>query len=143
MVGGIFSIDREYYFEVGAYDDEMVYYGGENIETTIRIWTCGGQVETIPCSRVAHIEKHRKPYTTPNGLGYVNTQNCVRVVDVWFDEYKAIYYALNPLARHVQTDTSKRAELRRRLQCRPFKWFLDNIFPESSLFEKYYAVGSV
>lgn len=65
MVGGLFSMDRDFFFKLGGYDEGMTIYGGENIELTIRIWTCGGRVETTPCSRVAHIAKNRKPYTLP------------------------------------------------------------------------------
>lgn len=143
MVGGIYAIDREFYLSLGGYDEFMTYYGGENVEMTIRAWTCGGQVEQIQCSRVGHIAKLQKPYTIPGGLDLVNTKNCVRLVDVWFDEYKTIYYGLNPSAKQERTDTSKRAELRRRLQCKPFKWFLENVYPESPYGIPHYAIGTV
>lgn len=32
MVGGLFVIDRMYFYEIGLYDIEMFYWGGENVE---------------------------------------------------------------------------------------------------------------
>ena len=37
MVGCAFAVDREFFFEVGGYDEGMVIWGGENIEQSIRV----------------------------------------------------------------------------------------------------------
>lgn len=37
MVGGLFSIDRDFFFEIGSYDEGMLIWGGENIEMSIRV----------------------------------------------------------------------------------------------------------
>ena len=53
---------------------------------TIQIWMCGGSLEIIPCSRVGHIFRKRRPYSSPGGDAM--TKNSVRVASVWMDEYK-------------------------------------------------------
>ena len=41
-------------------------------------------------------------------------------------------------------DLTERLELKRRLQCKPFSWFLDNIWPELFVYSKdVLAWGSV
>lgn len=58
------------------------------------MWQCGGSVEVLPCSRIAHIERAHKPYTQ-NLTAHVR-RNALRVAEVWMDQYKShVYMAWN------------------------------------------------
>ncbi|XP_061622498.1 polypeptide N-acetylgalactosaminyltransferase 9 isoform X2 [Phyllopteryx taeniolatus] len=94
MIGCSFVVDRGYFGEIGLLDPGMEVYGGENIELGMRVWQCGGSMEVLPCARVAHIERTKKPYN--NDIDYYAKRNALRAAEVWMDEYKShVYMAWN------------------------------------------------
>ena len=37
MAGGLLAAERNYFFEIGGYDDDMEVWGGENLELSFRV----------------------------------------------------------------------------------------------------------
>jgi len=84
------------------------------------------------------------PYTFPGGTGTVIHHNNKRLVEVWLDKYKDFVYALMPELKRVDAgDVSERLALRKRLQCKDFQWYLQNIYLESSMPVDFYHVGAI
>ncbi|KAL5017650.1 hypothetical protein ScPMuIL_007239 [Solemya velum] len=143
MAGGLFSIDRKYFEHLGKYDDGMIIWGGENLELSFRIWMCGGSIEIHPCSHVAHIFRNRSPYDWVYGVNTVIRRNTVRTAEVWLDEYKEFYYQKINHVLGDYGDVSARKELRERLKCKSFDWYVKNIYPDLEIPAKAVLFGQV
>lgn len=56
---------------------------------------CGGSLEILPCSRVGHLFR-TSTYSFDGDRNIIMMRNNIRLVEVWMDEYKELFYAANP-----------------------------------------------
>ncbi|CAN9503855.1 unnamed protein product [Ophioblennius macclurei] len=149
--GEVLVIDRHFFQSVGTYDPGMLLWGAEQIELSIRVWSCGGSMEVIPCSRVAHLKHHHLPYRFPDQD--LLERNKVRIADTWMDAYRKIFYRRDTLAHFIRQSESpnitERLRLKRSLGCRNFHWFLTTVYPQlyipqdrPTLSGELYSVGT-
>lgn len=171
MAGGLLAMDKEYFYKLGSYDEKMNLWGGEEvlyqthlsssfcqinppyihsfiqkqIETSIRVWTCGGSIQMPLCSRIGHVSKHHRPYTDnlEGGFTKILRTNQMRFIDVWTDEYSKFYHSAFPTAKQYATDVTERKQLRKDLKCKSFSWYLRKIHPENIMAVEMSHVGSV
>ncbi|EPQ17970.1 N-acetylgalactosaminyltransferase 7 [Myotis brandtii] len=95
------------------------------------IWQCGGKLLFVPCSRVGHIYRLEgwQGNPPPINVGSSPTmKNYVRVVEVWWDEYKDYFYASRPESKALAYgDISELKKFREDHNCKSFKWFMEEI----------------
>lgn len=95
LIGCAIAVDREFFFEIGSFDEEMSIWGGENTELSLRVWQCGGAMEIVPCSRVGHYFR-TLPYSFNADKDETKAHNNMRIAEVWMDEYKVYFDAVIP-----------------------------------------------
>ncbi|KAH8385342.1 hypothetical protein KR200_000407 [Drosophila serrata] len=149
LLVGALVIDREYFWDLGGYDEELDIWGGEYLEMSFKIWMCGGMLLYIPCSRVAHISRgpvlKRSNPRNYNFLGrvskdlisnklliFIGTQNYKRVAEVWMDDYKRFVYERNPeLFQDVDAGNMTAVkDQRKQLKCKSFDWYMTKVAPD-------------
>jgi polypeptide N-acetylgalactosaminyltransferase len=130
MAGGLFAMDKSYFYDLGTYDDKMTYWGAENLEISFRIWMCGGILQIDPCSDVFHIFREAIGHQNTRAGDYLAINNA-RLAKVWLDQYQDVYFTSHPLSPSLDIgDLTDRIDLRERLQCKSFEWYLNNFMPD-------------
>lgn len=65
------------------------------------------------------------------------------LLQVWMDDYAKYYYETIGNATVDYGNVSSRVELRKQLKCKPFQWYLENVYPQLELPDNYVASGQV
>lgn len=127
MAGGLFAIHTKWFWEMGGYDPGLDIWGGEQYELSFKLWQCGGMMVDSPCSRVGHVYRKFAPFPNP-GVGDFVGRNYRRVAEVWMDEYAEFLYKRRPHYRTIdEGDLSEQRAIRDKLQCKSFKWFMEEV----------------
>lgn len=127
MAGGLFAISTKWFWEMGGYDPGLDIWGGEQYELSFKIWQCGGRMVDTGCSRIGHIYRKYAPFANP-GVGDFMGRNFRRVAEVWMDEYAEYLYKRRPHYKAIPPgDLTAQREIRERLHCKPFKWFMEKV----------------
>eukprot|EP00929_Paragymnodinium_shiwhaense_P085362 TRINITY_DN45760_c0_g1_i2.p1 TRINITY_DN45760_c0_g1~~TRINITY_DN45760_c0_g1_i2.p1 ORF type:complete len:435 (-),score=66.71 TRINITY_DN45760_c0_g1_i2:74-1378(-) len=129
--GGIFAMRKDWFQQLGLFDEGMSQWGGDHFELTMKVWRCGGRIELVPCSRMGHL--FRDPSHRPYDVD-VDTvvHNYKRLAEVWAKDHLKYFYDMKPEAvkmKLVGMDRVKASfeELEATLQCKNLSWYLDNI----------------
>jgi len=142
LSGGLLGISRRWWDETGGYDESMGIWGGENIDQSLRTWLCGGEMVSLPKARVAHMwrtpEDKRTEAKYKMDIARTIT-NRARAVVGWMGDFAGKldeYPDMRSLADPSQLDPEVYSEVRKRLKCKPFAWYLwrfRDIYEEAGL----------
>ncbi len=134
VAGHCFGFTKSWWEDSGRFDCGMKVWGGENIEFALRTWLCGGSVEIVD-SWVSHWFKPAFQYTVTSKT---LTRNKARVVEVWFDDFKHVFYNAIRVKRGLIDvgDIRQRLRIKARKQERPFEWFLNRFDSELKLIKQ-------
>eukprot|EP01071_Lankesteria_metandrocarpae_P006474 Lankesteria_metandrocarpae@DN4367_c0_g1_i1.p1 len=142
MSGGLLAMSKRWFVESGGLDPTMEQWGSENIEQSVRTWLCGGEIVVATDSVIGHVFRTSFPYSIDN---VALLRNKFRAVDPWWDEYKHMYYdTLNYASvkrniEQLESDLQQRREVRERLQCKGFQWYVDrfsDVFFDQGMIER-------
>ncbi|XP_060581213.1 polypeptide N-acetylgalactosaminyltransferase 12-like [Ruditapes philippinarum] len=136
--GMVIAMKKSWFEQLGGFDTGMKVWGGEQIELSVKVWTCGGIVEIIPCSYVAHLFKTRLVW---KDMGISKIINAFRFAEVWMDGYKEMLDKYWPTVKRnydLGPGLRERKVIRRQNRCKPFQYYIDKVkefgmihFPEN------------
>ncbi|XP_046551174.1 polypeptide N-acetylgalactosaminyltransferase 5-like [Haliotis rubra] len=125
MVGCVIAVSRRWFKKLGMFDPGLEIWGGHPTELAIKTWLCGGGLEIIPCSNVAHLYHPHRP-SEKRRIAY--NRNIARISNVWLDKYK--HFSDNYDGSIADFgDISDRIALRDSLKCHPFEFYLTDVNP--------------
>jgi len=135
LSGGLLGMSKRWWNETGGYDQQMIGWGGENLDQSLRSWLCGGEIMMAKDSFVAHM--WRKPEDPRTRAKYqvkagAAAKNRLRAAVAWFGEFSQKLSSFPGLQSERTApdgspwygDLSNILEVRDRLQCKSFAWFM-------------------
>ncbi|KAI5232176.1 Polypeptide N-Acetylgalactosaminyltransferase 16 [Manis pentadactyla] len=104
----------------------------------IRTPVIAGGIFVIDKSWFNHLGKYDAQMDIWGGenfeLSFRVWMNTKRTAEVWMDEYKQYYYEARPSAiGKAFGSVATRIEQRKKMNCKSFRWYLDNVYPELTI----------
>ncbi|VTJ76245.1 Hypothetical predicted protein, partial [Marmota monax] len=101
----------------------------------IRTPVIAGGIFVIDKSWFNHLGKYDAQMDIWGGenfeLSFRVWMNTKRTAEVWMDEYKQYYYEARPSAiGKAFGSVATRIEQRKKMDCKSFRWYLENVYPE-------------
>jgi len=112
----------------------MKGWGGENIDLSLRIWRCGGEIVAAPTSYVAHMwrasgkQNTRARYKIPPNSSNINRARALYAHAPEMFAKKSIAFPMFQKWRATggsDLDVSSIQSAMNNLQCQDFEWYLD------------------
>ncbi|XP_065919997.1 polypeptide N-acetylgalactosaminyltransferase 11-like isoform X3 [Dysidea avara] len=101
---------------------------GVALELSMKQWMCGGMLQTIPCSRVGYL------YSTESPVNIEQLKNRQIIAESLMDNYKKHFYGIHThlyrkeILQSFGEDIQATQDLRKKLGCNSFKWYLDEVY---------------
>merc|ERR1740121_2949136 len=135
MSGGLLALTRYWWQETGGYDSEMLSWGGENLDQSLRTWLCGGEIMVAEGSRVAHM--WRDPAKPKTNLRYAIPtdhvrRNRLRAVTAWLGDWAEKVRSFPEFEDFLEGgrlevgDLSNVEVFQKKLGCKGFEWYLQH-----------------
>ena len=142
ILGGAFLATKRFLKEVDYFGRCMEGWGAENIEIGIKTWLFGGEVVSVPCSRVLHYASRRKPMSHAGRVKPPNYEfNNGIIVKSFFsdDEFKEFDLHAGGIDKFLvpceETIKANKAMLKNSKSDRDFAWMRRNLMSSIESFD--------